>query len=322
MIWCRSLTTARPPHTHTHTHKTQRHSFNVAALLCLPPTRRPPLRLLAATPLSLPAALRSSEPTAACHPEPPTAHCPLASTAHCLPSNPGCRFPRPPSPPPAATPAALAHHAVACPFTVMRPPNSHDLVPPVAADAPTTTIHASSPRRDPLEDEDASFTRKRPRLDGGPTSRRAMSADPDPAALLFEQPLEMTIRPHPPSPPPPVAAHDPDNAPIEIVSEDDDIDDDDDDDEDDDYGSPSPPLVVIDDDDDHNDDDNVNDDAAAFILRPDADDHFCRFPYARSSNCCAVARDVTLHIEKGWFARGTSARACCANEAQPPRSTL
>ena len=57
------------------------------------------------------------------------------------------------------------------------------------ADAPDTAIASLSPpapARDPVEDADASFTRKRPRLDSGSNSLRALSHDTASEDLLPE----------------------------------------------------------------------------------------------------------------------------------------
>ncbi|KAF2852699.1 ubiquitin C-terminal hydrolase-like protein [Plenodomus tracheiphilus IPT5] len=167
----------------------------------------------------------------------------------------------------------------------------HDLTPPVAADAPAINVPASPPRRDPVEDADASFTRKRPRLDCGSTALRAMSTDPAsptlPTAAPHEQQVEMTIRPHPPSSP--MAAGDeapgnthgphcspvppPNQSPIAIASSDE--------------GSTSPPVEII-----------VDDEDASFTVLVDPDEHFRQFPFNSSRNCCVMVRELTAHIEK------------------------
>lgn len=175
----------------------------------------------------------------------------------------------------------------------------HDLVPSLAADEPAITVPASPPRRDPVEDADASFTRKRPRLDSGSNSLRAMSTDPEsptkPATSSHEQQVEMTIRPHPPSSP--VAAgdghddhansflEDPlahDLSPIVIPSAADESD--------------SPPVMILDDDDDE---------PAAYTVRLDAEDHFRRFPFTRAGNYSTIVRELAQHIHTCTFSLPT-----------------
>ncbi|KAF1847395.1 uncharacterized protein K460DRAFT_57668 [Cucurbitaria berberidis CBS 394.84] len=166
----------------------------------------------------------------------------------------------------------------------------HDLVQSVAADEPAIILPASPPRRDPVEDADASFTRKRPRLDSGSNSLRAMSTDPqtpdNAAALPHEKQVEMTIRSHPPSSP--VHAGDEDDSntngfledtlpaqddlPIVIASPE--------------QESGSPPIMLIDDD----------DDSPAFTVQLDAEDHFRQFPFARSGNYSQMVRELTHHV--------------------------
>jgi ubiquitin carboxyl-terminal hydrolase 34 len=158
------------------------------------------------------------------------------------------------------------------------------------ADEPAISAPASPPRRDPIEDADASFTRKRPRLHSGSNSLRAMSTGPktpeNTAASLAEKQLEMTIRSHPPSSPVHAedadlsdandsldgAAPDADEEPIVIGSSDDE------------HGSP--PIMIIDDD----------DEAVGFSVQLDAADHFRRFPYAHSGNYSQMVGDLGLHI--------------------------
>lgn len=169
---------------------------------------------------------------------------------------------------------------------------AHDLVPPLAAHEPAVIVPASPPRRAPVDDAhaDASFTRKRPRLDSGSTSLRAMSADPDSpprtAAPPHDQPVEMTLRPHPPSSPPPPAdeqertanaprhvglpAHG--QSPIVIDSSDGD--------------SASPPVMVIED-----------DEPDGFTVQLDADDYFRRFPFARPGSYASTVRELAQHIQ-------------------------
>ncbi|KAF1833521.1 hypothetical protein BDW02DRAFT_377979 [Decorospora gaudefroyi] len=156
--------------------------------------------------------------------------------------------------------------------------SQHDLVP------------ASPPRRDSIEDGDASFTRKRPRLHSGSNSLRAMSPEPktpeNAAALPPETPVEMTIRSHPPSSPVPAGddahgnandtlEHPQDQSPVLVADSEDE--------------AGSPPVMVIDDDDD--------DDVVGYAVRMDADDYFRRFPYAQMSSYSTVVRDLMLHVQ-------------------------
>lgn len=81
-----------------------------------------------------------------------------------------------------------------------------DIAQAAAAANDDTDTAIAIPARDPVEDADASFTRKRPRLDSGNNSVRALSQDTEAsdttAASPRDQPeVEMTIRPHPPSSP-------------------------------------------------------------------------------------------------------------------------
>lgn len=166
-----------------------------------------------------------------------------------------------------------------------------DLVPSDAADEQAISVPASPPRRDPVEDADASFTRKRPRLDSGRDSLRAMSTDPDPnspAHILpppHDKQVEMTIRPHPPSSPVP-AGDDQDSSgdtlpedsapsqrqsPIVILSSEDEL--------------GSPPVMIVED-----------DEPEDFAVQLDAEDYFRRFPCARLANYAARVRDLSHHI--------------------------
>ncbi|CAO2651506.1 Nn.00g040760.m01.CDS01 [Neocucurbitaria sp. VM-36] len=165
----------------------------------------------------------------------------------------------------------------------------HDLVQSVAADEPAITVPASPPRRDPVEDADASFTRKRPRLDSGSNSLRAMSAEPHTpektATSSHEKLVEMTIRSHPPSSPVHAEGEDSNTnglpedtlpsqpeSPIVIASSEED--------------AGSPPVMVIDDD----------DEPVGFTVQVDADDHFCQFPFTRLGNYNNMARELTQHV--------------------------
>ena len=170
----------------------------------------------------------------------------------------------------------------------------HDLVQSVAADEPAITIPASPPRRDPVEDADASFTRKRPRLDSGSNTLPAMSTGPQmphhTAASPHEKQVEMTIRSHPPSSP--VHAEDghdstasgrpedplpvSDDSPVVIPTSEDD--------------AGSPPVMVIDDDDDE---------PVAFAVQLDAEDYFRQFPFSRTGNYNHTVRELTQHVSIG-----------------------
>jgi ubiquitin carboxyl-terminal hydrolase 34 len=166
-----------------------------------------------------------------------------------------------------------------------------DIVQSVAADKPTTPASASPPRRDPIEDADASFTRKRPRLHSGSNSLCAMPTDPqtptNTAVSPSEKQLEMTIRSHPPSSP--VHGGDEDHAtpddfledpsptpgrsPILITSSEDE--------------RGSPPIMIIDD----------EDETVGFSVQMDAEDYFRRFPYANHGSYSTVVRDLAHHVQ-------------------------
>jgi ubiquitin carboxyl-terminal hydrolase 34 len=165
----------------------------------------------------------------------------------------------------------------------------HNLAQPATADETAITSPASPPRRDPVEDADPSFTRKRPRLDSGSNSIRALSTDTESSARTAssprEQQVEMTIRSHPPSSPVPAAAEQGHNAnglpadlqnisPILMASTEDD--------------SGSPPIMVIEEDDEP---------AMAFSIPIDAEDHFRQFPYAHLGNYVQVTRDLPQYIQ-------------------------
>ena len=161
----------------------------------------------------------------------------------------------------------------------------------VTADEPAITASASPPRRDPIEDADASYTRKRPRLHSGSNSLCAMPSDPQTPANTTASPsekqVEMTIRSHPPSSP--VRAGDDDHgnasdfpegpsptsgqSPILITSSEDE--------------RGSPPIMVIDDD----------YEAIGFSVQMDAEDYFRRFPYSQHGTYSTVIRDLTQHIQ-------------------------
>jgi ubiquitin carboxyl-terminal hydrolase 34 len=156
-----------------------------------------------------------------------------------------------------------------------------NLAHPAAADETAIASPASPPRRDPVEDADPSFTRKRPRLDSGSTNMRALSADT--ASPPREQQVEMTIRPHPPSSPMPAAAGqghaandlpaDPQTiSPILIASIED--------------GAGSPPVMLIEEDDD-----------AGLGYPLDPDDHFERFIWPALGDYSKVVRELPKYIQ-------------------------
>ncbi|KAF2025393.1 hypothetical protein EK21DRAFT_116870 [Setomelanomma holmii] len=165
----------------------------------------------------------------------------------------------------------------------------HDLAHFVAADEPAITVSASPPRRDPVEDADPSFTRKRPRLDSGSNSTRALSTDTESpshtAPSSREQQVEMTIRSLPPSSPVHADSEDghdandalgepQDMSPVLLASTEDDL--------------PSPPVIAIDDDDDEAE--------AGFSVQPDAEDHFQRFPFERLGNYSHIVREIPQYL--------------------------
>ncbi|KAL6702486.1 hypothetical protein ACN47E_001611 [Coniothyrium glycines] len=167
----------------------------------------------------------------------------------------------------------------------------HDLEePPVAAaDDPVIPVSATPPRRDPVEDADASFTRKRPRLDSGGGSLRAMSANPETPSKVspspYDKQLEMTIRALPASSP--LAADGEDDATFRDIPD-----------------SPTPvklsspiliaegeaasPRVML-----IADEDN---DTSHFAIVPDADEHYRRFPFAHAGHYSSMVRDLSQHI--------------------------
>ncbi|USP77841.1 uncharacterized protein yc1106_05115 [Curvularia clavata] len=178
----------------------------------------------------------------------------------------------------------------------------NDLVQSVAAHEPATTLPTTPPRRDPIEDADASFTRKRPRLHSGRNSQCAMSTQPrtprNGAPSPPDNQLEMTIRSHPPSSParpehddhinslPESPSPAPAQSPILIASSDDE--------------AASPPVMAIDDDDDNDNDNDDPDESIGPTVHMDPDEHFRRFPYvpvAATYNYGAVVRDLAQHVQ-------------------------
>ncbi|KAI0587871.1 Ubiquitin carboxyl-terminal hydrolase [Pyrenophora tritici-repentis] len=143
------------------------------------------------------------------------------------------------------------------------------LVQSLAADEPANTFPASPPRRDPIEDADASFTRKRPRLHSGSNSLPAMDTNTDPqtptnpAASPAEKQVEMTIRSHPPSSPLPAgdeAGHGSANHVLEDALP---------------TSEQSPILIAI---------------------RVDAAHHFSQFPYSHIGTYATVIRELGQHV--------------------------
>lgn len=153
-----------------------------------------------------------------------------------------------------------------------------------------------APARDPVEDADASFTRKRPRLDSGSNSLRALSHDtaedttaasPRDRDRDRDQQVEMTIRPHPSSSPVLAATPDGPNAngfvkdaqdmsPILLAVTENDL--------------GSPPLMIIEDDDD--------DEASppGFVVEIDAEDYFRRFPFSRMGPYPQAILDLPQYV--------------------------
>ncbi|KAH9867833.1 hypothetical protein IAQ61_007137 [Plenodomus lingam] len=190
----------------------------------------------------------------------------------------------------------------------------HDVRLPAAADASSSAIHlpASPPRRDPVEDADASFTRKRPRLDCGNTALwpKSSSSPASPAtstiAAPHEQLVEMTLRPHPPSSSPsPSPSPSP---PSPVITTADERQSDPEPAEDSpaplqqhsaiampgaDAASVSPPVDIIVDDEDEDEDDNM-----AFAVHIDAEDHFRQFPFNTRGNGWLMVRELIAHFEK------------------------
>ncbi|KAH7065802.1 hypothetical protein BKA63DRAFT_165338 [Paraphoma chrysanthemicola] len=165
----------------------------------------------------------------------------------------------------------------------------HDLAQPVAADEPASNVPASPPRRDPVEDADPSFTRKRPRLGSGSNSIRALSVDTESpahtAASPREQQVEMTIRSHPPSSPvhgdtehgndADERLEDPQHlSPVLVAATEDDL--------------SSPPVMAIVDDEDEI--------APPFTVQPDAEDLFYRFPFPSLGDYTQVVQELPKYI--------------------------
>lgn len=168
-----------------------------------------------------------------------------------------------------------------------------------AADEPTTPTSPSPPRRDPEEDADVNFTRKRPRLDhNGGASLRAMSTDSDSPSKTITSPhkemVAMTIREHPASSPPPADDDEPDAivagpftdrastptmSPAMIDGADDD--------------PTSPPVIEI------VDDEDEDELSGSFTVQLSAEDHFKHFPYQeRCRNALEALREITNHVHK------------------------
>jgi ubiquitin carboxyl-terminal hydrolase 34 len=166
-----------------------------------------------------------------------------------------------------------------------------NLAHPAVADETAIASPASPPRRDPVEDADPSFTRKRPRLDSGSNSMSALSVDSESPARTApsprEQQVEMTIRPHPPSSPVPAAAgqghsandlpEDPQNiSPMLIASTEEE--------------SGSPPVMLVPEEDD-------DDAALGHPVQLDPDDHFQHFIWPALGNYTKVVRELPKYIQ-------------------------
>lgn len=169
-----------------------------------------------------------------------------------------------------------------------------------------------APARDPVEDADASFTRKRPRLDSGSNSLRALShdtAEQDAASDTTavsprdqDQQVEMTIRPHPSSSPVPAASPDgpcangsvkdtQDISPILIAATEEDL--------------GSPPVMIIEDDDGPS--------PGGYLVQIDAEDYFQRFPFARNGEYPQAILDVQQYVS-GCTSCLPSVNLCPADE--------
>jgi ubiquitin carboxyl-terminal hydrolase 34 len=164
-----------------------------------------------------------------------------------------------------------------------------------AADDPATSTPPSTPRRDPVEDADPSFTRKRPRLDDGGASLRAISTDSDSPSKVMTSPhkemVAMTIREHPASSPPPAddeehnhiatgystdQASTPTMLPAMLDGTEDD--------------PASPPVIEIIDDDDEP--------ATSFMVQLNAEDYFRQFPYqGRFRSYSEALREIQKHVQ-------------------------
>ncbi|KAJ4343616.1 hypothetical protein N0V95_006624 [Ascochyta clinopodiicola] len=176
----------------------------------------------------------------------------------------------------------------------------HDIVQSQAADEPATSSSPSPPRREPEEDADAdaNFTRKRPRLDDGAASLRAMSTDSESPSKAITSPhkemVAMTIREHLASSPSLAEnkehAHvttgpltEPTFTPTASVVMVDGAQDD----------PTSPPVIEI------IDDEDENEPTATSMVQLNAEDHFDQFPYRVGFRSALDAlREITSHVHK------------------------
>lgn len=179
-----------------------------------------------------------------------------------------------------------------------------------AADEQATSTSPSPARRDPVEDADDNFTRKRQRLDDGGVVMRATSTDPDSPSRAITSPhkemVAMTIREH--SPPSPSPATEPEHnhtaidnkspgitpvhslAMLDGASED----------------PASPPVIVIMDDDDY---DTV---PPSITVQLSAEDFFRQFPYNERFRGHSYALHVmTDHVQKRAAPHCYYFRHCC-----------
>ncbi|XPS80524.1 Ubiquitinyl hydrolase 1 [Ascochyta lentis] len=174
----------------------------------------------------------------------------------------------------------------------------HDIVQSQAAHEPATSTLSSPLRREPEADADANFTRKRPRLDDGGASLRAMSTESESPSKAITSPhkemVAMTIREHLASSPSPAEdgehvhiatgpsaerASTPTALPIMVDGADDD--------------PTSPPVIEI------VDSEDENEPTATFTVQFNADDHFRQFPYrVRFKGALNALREITSHIQK------------------------
>ncbi|KZM26818.1 Ubiquitinyl hydrolase 1 [Ascochyta rabiei] len=174
----------------------------------------------------------------------------------------------------------------------------HDIVQSQAADEPATASSPSPPRREPEVDADANFTRKRPRLDDGAASLRAVSTDSESPSKAIMSPhkemVAMTIREHLASSP--ELAEDeehtqvatgpsinqiptPTASPVMVDGAQDE--------------PASPPVIEI------IDDEDENEPTATFTVQLNAEDHFRRFPYrARFRSAMDALREITSYVQK------------------------
>ena len=172
----------------------------------------------------------------------------------------------------------------------------HDIEQSHAANERAASTSTSSPRRDPVEDADDNFTRKRQRLDDGGAVLRATSTDPESPSKSITSPhkemVAMTIREHSPPSPSPAAdaeydiatgpstgqASTPTKLPALLDGAGDD--------------PTSPPVIEIIDD----DDDDLSTD---ITVQLNAEDYFRQFPYhERFRSALHALRAITDHVQK------------------------